>query len=430
MARGALTASPALTVSTGPTVSAALTTSARALEQKRHADQRTIDRAKQLLVFNQVSVVIALALGIYFYFGFVRSPWIIAGSAWLLVLLILITEGRRRLNVSNTVAVGIAMLLGNWITAVVITAVAPFTFAAGLYQVIIPVIAGGPVLEKRAVIKTVAGATVMTAIICLLGFGLDDGGVNPYVSERVQDLTMIFGMPVMTIAIGIGVWDAFERREDALRQERMANEQIRQSRQRLVAAADDERSRIERDLHDGAQQHLVAVAMRLRLLRSAHGIADEVDPLVDELEEALVSLRELAHGIYPPLLRSRGLNEAISAVSRRSAVKVIVDVADERYEPEVEACLYFCCLEAIQNAAKHGGDAAVVTVHISSDPQTVVGIVSDNGPGFDAETATWGAGLRNMDDRVGALSGEFTIGDANGADPRGTQLRFELPIAS
>lgn len=406
-----------------------LTAPTAARERKQQADEESIERAKQLLVFNQISVVIALGLAVYFYFGFVRSPWLIAGSAWLLVFLALITEGRRRLNVTNTVTVGVAILLGNWITAAVITAVAPFTYAAGLYQVIIPVIAGGPVLEQRAVIKTIAGATVMTVVICLLGFGLDDGGINPEVSEQVQDLTMIFGMPIMTIAIGIGVWDAYQRREFALRQERISNEQIRESRQRLVAAADDERSRIERDLHDGAQQHLVAVAMRLRLLRSTHNLVDEIDPLVNDLEEALVGLRDLAHGIYPPLLRSRGLDEAIQTVSRRSAIDVQVDVADQRYEPEVEACLYFCCLEAIQNAAKHGGSKPTVRVHIGPGSGTVAATVSDDGPGFEAEAATWGAGLRNMQDRVGALGGQLTIGHANDAVPRGTQLRFEVPLA-
>lgn len=402
--------------------------SERRADQKRRNDQKSIDRAKQLLVFNQISVVIALGLGAYFYFGFVRSPWLLAGSAWLVVFFALITEGRRRLNVANTVKVGVAILIGNWITAAVITAVVPFTYAAGLYQVIIPVIAGGPVLKQRAVIKTIAGATVMTVIICLLGFGLDDGGINPEVSERVQGIIMTIGMPIMTIAIGIGVWDAYQRREAALRQERLSSEQIRQSRQRLVAAADEERSRIERDLHDGAQQHLVAVSMQLRLLRSTHNMADEIDPLIDDLEEAQVGLRELAHGIYPPLLRSRGLNEAMLAVSRRSAIAVHVDVVEQRYTPEIEACLYFCCLEAIQNAAKHAGPSPVVTVQIHSGHESVVGTVSDNGPGFDAETATWGAGLRNMDDRVGALGGDLMIGHANVADPKGTQLRFELPI--
>lgn len=404
--------------------------------QEIRADQEAIDRAKQLLVFNQASVLIALGLAVYFYFGFVRSPWIIAGSVWLLLFLALITEGRRRLSTTNTVTVGVAMLLGNWVTAVVITAVAPFTYAAGLYQVIIPVIAGGPVLERRAVSRTVAGAALMTVIICLLGFGLDDGGINPQVSEQVQDLTMIVGMPIMTIAIGIGVWDAYQRSEVALQRMRTSNDQIRQSRQRLVTAADNERSRIERDLHDGAQQHLVAVAMQLRVLRSTHDMADEVDPLVDDLEEALVSLRELAHGIYPPLLRSRGLDEALQAVSRRSAIDVHVDATEQRYEPEVEACLYFCCLEAIQNAAKHAGPSPVVTVHISSEPATalgpatVVGTVSDDGPGFDAEAEVWGVGLRNIEDRVGALGGILTIGQANDADPVGTRLRFEMPLAN
>ena len=151
------------------------------------------------------------------------------------------------------------------------------------------------------------------------------------------------------------------------------NRELVASRARIVAAADESRRRIERNLHDGAQQHLVAMAVKLGLARQLL----DTDPatsteLVDELREdvqaTLRELRELAHGIYPPLLRTRGLPEALVAAANRAVLPTSVEVDElPRFDPDVEAAVYFCCLEAIQNAGKHAGDGACVTVRIGHD---------------------------------------------------------------
>ena len=150
--------------------------------------------------------------------------------------------------------------------------------------------------------------------------------------------------------------------QESLDEVRRQADELRASRARVVEAGDAQRRRIERDLHDGAQQHLVALAVSVNLVRQ---IADTdpdaakamLEQIGSDLQEAVQELRNLAHGIYPPLLMDRGLAEALSAASGRAALPTGVE-ADGigRYSQQIEAAVYFCCLEALQNAAKHAGD--------------------------------------------------------------------------
>jgi signal transduction histidine kinase len=194
---------------------------------------------------------------------------------------------------------------------------------------------------------------------------------------------------------------------------------LQASRQRLVAAQDHERRRLERNIHDGAQQQLVAMAVKLRL---ANNLTDR-DPakaraMLTELEtditETLEDLRDLARGIYPPLLADKGLVAALQAQGRKSPIPVKVE-ADEvgRYAQEVEAAVYFCCLEALQNAAKYSG-ATEVRIRLSGAGEEIAFEVRDGGRGFEPATTPRGAGLTNMTDRLSALGGELEIASAPG----------------
>ena len=208
-------------------------------------------------------------------------------------------------------------------------------------------------------------------------------------------------------------------------------EELRASRARVVAAADAERRRIERDLHDGAQQHLVAFAVKLRLARElTHSDPAQAKSLLEDLagevEETLEELRDLAHGIYPPLLLDRGLAEALRAAISRAPVRAQLDApAMGRYPPEVEATVYFCCLEALQNAGKHAGEGARVTARIWEEERGLLFEVVDDGVGFDARRRARGAGLTNMGDRIGALGGRLRIESAPG---RGTRVAGAIPL--
>ncbi len=208
-------------------------------------------------------------------------------------------------------------------------------------------------------------------------------------------------------------------------------EALRESRARIVASGDAERRRVERNLHDGAQQNLVALAINLRLARDIvaddpAAAAEMLDELGVEVKRTIQELRELAHGIYPPLLADRGLGEALRAAASRSPLAVeVVSEGISRYTPEIEAAVYFCCLEALQNAAKHAPDSRV-EVRIWEDSGGLLFSVNDDGPGFDAERARKGHGFVNMADRLGAISGTVRWQSEPG---HGAQIHGSIPLA-
>ncbi|WP_051054412.1 histidine kinase [Frankia sp. QA3] len=213
---------------------------------------------------------------------------------------------------------------------------------------------------------------------------------------------------------------------DALEDLHRANDELRLSRARLVAAADAERRRIERDLHDGAQQHLVSLAVGVRLVRDLvtediTAATELLATLGDQITETIGEVRDLAHGIYPPLLRSVGLVEALRAAGQRSPLGVTVRAAGVgRYRPEIEAAVYFCCLEALQNAAKHAPGATSdrgveVVVALAERGDTLEFTVADDGVGMEPAAMRPGHGVTNMRDRIGAIGGSVRWASSTGA---------------
>jgi len=206
-------------------------------------------------------------------------------------------------------------------------------------------------------------------------------------------------------------------------------EELRTSRERLVTAQDEERRRLERDLHDGAQQQLVALAVKTRLTDALVGTdVEKAHAMMAELQEgltdALDTLRDLAHGIYPPLLADRGLPAALESQARKSALSVTVTTEGvERYAQEAEAAVYFCCLEALQNIGKYA-DASHVTIHLWSEEDQLVFAVTDDGRGFDTTSVALGAGVQNMSDRLAALGGNLDLSSEPG---RGTTVTGRVP---
>ena len=206
-------------------------------------------------------------------------------------------------------------------------------------------------------------------------------------------------------------------------------EDLRASRQRLVSAADEARRGLERNLHDGAQQQLVALRISLGLARQVvTSSPDEAADLLAQTElqagEALKELRELAHGIYPPLLADLGLPAALEARARKAALPVTVEApAVGRYSQDVEAALYFCVLEALQNVAKYA-QATVARVSLGHEGQCLTFTVEDDGKGFDQATTPLGTGLQGISDRVAALGGTIEITSAPG---RGTRVTGRVP---
>jgi signal transduction histidine kinase len=189
---------------------------------------------------------------------------------------------------------------------------------------------------------------------------------------------------------------------------------LRQSRARIVTAADNERRKLERDLHDGVQQRLVGVRIKLALAgesnADASAIRSELDGIGENVDEAIDELREVAHGLYPPVLSQLGLLNALEHVRYHATTPVAIDAAGiGRHSIELESAVYYCCLEAIQNATKHGGAAVQISVALRQDEDNLSFDITDDGPGFDPSEAHRGTGLQNMRDRVGALDGRVSI---------------------
>ena len=209
-------------------------------------------------------------------------------------------------------------------------------------------------------------------------------------------------------------------------------EELRASRQRLVAAQDDERRKLERDLHDGAQQQLVALQVQLRLTtqvteRDPAKALPMIRALQGQAGAALEDLRDLARGIYPPLLADQGLAAALESQTRKASLPVQVDPDGVgRYDRGVESAVYFCTLEALNNVAKYA-KASSATVRLTQSNGTLRFEVVDDGAGFDAGATTYGTGLQGMADRLDAVGGTLEVRSAPG---EGTTVIGHVPVSA
>jgi signal transduction histidine kinase len=207
-------------------------------------------------------------------------------------------------------------------------------------------------------------------------------------------------------------------------------EELRESRRRIVAAQDERAKALERNLHDGAQQQLVALAVKQRLAESLVDRDPErakvmLGEIQTETQEALETLRDLARGIYPPLLADRGLGAALEAQARKAAVPVRVECTGiGRYPQEIESVAYFCSLEALQNVTKYANATNVVIRSYEADGRLVFEI-EDDGSGFDPGATTYGTGLQGMADRLDAVRGTLTVQSVPG---QGTTIVGKLPV--
>jgi signal transduction histidine kinase len=235
--------------------------------------------------------------------------------------------------------------------------------------------------------------------------------MNPQKDRLAQDLAAQAGLVLRNVALV---------------------EDLRESRRRIVTAQDERARRLERNIHDGAQQQLVALAVQAKLARSlVERDPAKAIPILDQVAEgaqgALDDLRDLARGIYPPLLADKGLAAAVEAQARKAAMPVTVRCEDlGRFPAEIEAAVYFCVLEALNNAAKYAG-ASPVEVRLSTPDGILLFEVADQGPGFDPSAAGVGTGLQGMTDRLEALGGTLRVDAAPG---RGAVVRGSVAVTA
>jgi len=325
---------------------------------------------------------------------------------------------------------------GTWYLAFPVVVIAPDALAIQMQNVIGPMVLAAAYLERRLVSRLVPIAVAVAVAISIIGFTTDGfvGDVAPrwlYVTALVffvaANLLLVIGdiREVNVVRLRF-----LQRAVRSNREIEAADRALRESRRRLLVAADEERIRLERNLHDGAQQRIVSLAMQLRLAadlaEEGHQVTSaELFEMHRAATEAVDELRDLAQGVYPARLRELGLAKALHGVARRSPVTIeIDDRLHGALEAEIEVALYFVCVEAIQNATKHGRPDTIIRIVLDASAGDLCVTVTDDGPGFTLSDRATSRGLLNMDDRVGALGGEFTIDTEPG---RGTVVTARIP---
>ena len=204
--------------------------------------------------------------------------------------------------------------------------------------------------------------------------------------------------------------------------------ELRQTHARLAAAGVTERRKLERDLHDGAQQRLLALLLSLATTRQLtaddSALRRELTELEGVLEDAIDELRELAHGIYPSVLADWGIAKALRSAAMQAPRAVEVTGELRRHPPEIESAVYYCCLEGLQNAMKHAGTSAQIWIRLDESDEEIRFEVRDDGTGFDARRNADGRGIRNIRDRLAAIGGHLEIRSQPG---QGTALSGLVP---
>ena len=212
-------------------------------------------------------------------------------------------------------------------------------------------------------------------------------------------------------------------RADALRE-------LADTRERVIQAGDLARQRLERDLHDGAQQRLTAIQIKLQLAQEAtdgQDLARQLQAIGADAAKAVDELRSLAQGIYPAVLRHNGLGDALRSVAREAPISVeVIDGGIGRCAEAVENAIYFCALEALQNTIKHAGAGATITLRLTRDRRLLRFEFTDDGVGVSVDAAPTGdgIGMTSMRDRIGAVGGDLEVISSPG---RGTTVRGAIP---
>lgn len=383
------------------------------------------------------AVLIAVAL---------RSVWAIVLLGLTLVACGTLVVARRLAAAGHPERAVLVLAVLDWTSSVVTVWVVPDTLPTMVMVSLMPVVVAVPHLSPRAMRALGAGAVAAVTAIALVGRLHGGTGLDALVPPAVMDGMVIVFAPLVAGLIGLLAWLNHRDLAGSARD-------LQEAQTRVVAAGDRARRQIERDLHDGPQQRLLAISMQVALLRTLQRTdparaGQLVESVGGHLREAIDELRALAGGVYPPLLAEVGLAAATRTAAGRLGRPVDVDIPanrQERHPPDVEASVYFCCLEALTNAVKHAGPEAAVRIRLYTSPD-IWFEVADTGLGIDAggdgvvggvgsgdglgnrdgvgNGRGGGQGLVNMRDRLGALGGTLEILAVPGG---GTVVRGRVP---
>ena len=409
---------------------------------------RVATQLRQLQVFVKWDQV-ACALGVIFLL-LVRlflsdSNYLVLLAGMVFAVGVAIGTATKALQRADIPLAILRIAIPNWLIAPGATSVMPWVEPVLLITAQLPTMLAVPHVSlarlRVSAMFSAISAMAVAAVARLQDFSHATDQLPSWVPEAVT----IGFMPVMVALVCLIVVQNSQMLEDLLARalaamtlltssERTLKEQaaeLRASRRRIVTAGDEVRRRIERDIHDGAQQRLLGVVMQLGLVRDlTHEDPDAADRVLLQLEretlDALADLRNLANGVYPPVLIDHGVAEALSAATTSLGSRVQLDFDHiGRFAPDIESTVYFCCLEAVQNAVKHGGLPSTITISLAHEPDGLVFEVRDDGDGFDVDQIRKGNGFTNFNDRLSAVGGTVAIHSAVGD---GTVIRGRLPL--
>jgi signal transduction histidine kinase len=249
-------------------------------------------------------------------------------------------------------------------------------------------------------------------------------GAIAFVAVPVAMLAVLEGTPFQFLPLALAIGGLVWLRAETITLER----DLRRARVRALDAMDAERARIQRDLHDSAQQRLVSVRIHMGLLAQSAATQEEraaMEQLGRDLDSAIAEIRNVTRDGSPELLLRNGVAESIRSVAAHTPRKVTVETLNfERYSPQIERGIYFCCIEALQNVVKHAGPTAVVRIRLVGESHRVSFSVDDSGVGFDQARNQAGVGLVHLADRIDVMGGDLTIDSYPGM---GTRIRAEVP---
>ncbi|WP_330865985.1 sensor histidine kinase [Nocardioides sp.] len=380
--------------------------------------RRVEPRLRRFALINATSLVSATVLLTAIYLLGPRYTEIRQITVVLLMASVVMVGGLALAPVLGADGVTFALLTSALIFAFGCVWVSPWLSPLAVLVLLVPLIVAYPFLGRRTL--TVAVVVVLVSVTATAAMAEQRRMLGEDFPTHV--LSLVVSVPVVVVVIMIVVRQNHQELHDRA-------DQLRESRRQVAQVADAARRSLERDLHDGAQQRLVSMSVLISRVRQLIDRGDLVQArlAVDDLGEqnllAINELRELARGIYPQLLAERGLVAALAAAARRSTVPATVRAEPlERQSQEVESAVYFCILEALQNAAKHSG-ADQVEIRLHGDPRLEFAVI-DTGRGFDPSSVEQDGGLLGMAVRIRAAGGELRVESAPG---QGTAVRGSFP---
>jgi signal transduction histidine kinase len=389
-------------------------------------------RLRQIVWFDVATSFAAVTLISLTYVVIEPSRWLLVLSVTVALSGMAMAATLRPLNQGDLGRTVLGLALANWFVALAASSIAVFAWPLMVLAALLPTLIAAPYIAGPHIRGYVATSLVVAVLVSALGLLQDFSGFEDELPEWTTVGIVLLFTPVLAGILLVTALQHSSRLQSLLSETLAGNRALAASRARVVAAADRERRRVERDLHDGAQHHLIALRLHLRRAEVRCRVDPDAMPEVfaglrEDVAAAHDELRDLARGVYPPVLTDHGLGEALLEAAHRCPLPVDVELqatGSMRCDPTVEATVYFCCVEALQNATKHAGPASV-RLGLEVDATEVRFAVVDDGVGFDPDEVPATGGLESLRDRVSAVGGSLEIAAAPWA---GSTVTGRIPL--